>query len=337
MISALVSRPEKTKMSNIQPVVDFNEYGLKVEDISKINDDTIKALGKEVIQAIKTYGYCYLKNHGVNESLVVKYFYVLRKFFEQPDKQKEKYSLGQDYAFGWRGLEEEKIDPKSQVGDLHEVFLYRPCSGYEAWPPVDNFETVTKEMFNVCTDLGNRFFDVLSLGLDQPKDFMRNAHRLIGQRGNSSALRTLYYPPIAGLDIKPGQARIGEHTDYGSVSLTFQDNVGGLEVRGPAANFIPADPIPGTVLVFIGGVLQRWTADFLTATSHRIPIPEDEFRWKSVRQSVGWFLHPDDEYVVTCLDGSGKYEPITSRGYINYKLQEAMPYLDPTLTSPADK
>ena len=32
-------------------------------------------------------------------------------------------------------------------------------------------------------------------------------------------------------DIKPGQIRCGEHSDYGSLTLLFQDDVGGLEVN----------------------------------------------------------------------------------------------------------
>jgi len=31
-------------------------------------------------------------------------------------------------------------------------------------------------------------------------------------------------------DIKPNQIRLGEHTDYGSIALLFQRQIGGLEV-----------------------------------------------------------------------------------------------------------
>jgi len=32
-------------------------------------------------------------------------------------------------------------------------------------------------------------------------------------------------------DVKPNQIRCGEHSDYGSITLLFQDDVGGLQVE----------------------------------------------------------------------------------------------------------
>jgi len=46
---------------------------------------------------------------------------------------------------------------------------------------------------------------------------------------NQTTCRSLYYPPVRG-PTKPGQFRLGEHSDYGSITLLFQDDVGGLEV-----------------------------------------------------------------------------------------------------------
>jgi len=36
---------------------------------------------------------------------------------------------------------------------------------------------------------------------------------------------------IVNADIKPNQIRLGEHTDYGSITLLFQGDVGGLQVE----------------------------------------------------------------------------------------------------------
>ena len=49
---------------------------------------------------------------------------------------------------------------------------------------------------------------------------------------NCTTLRLLHYPSISeDLIIKPGQIRCGEHTDYGSITLLFQDDMPGLEVN----------------------------------------------------------------------------------------------------------
>lgn len=47
---------------------------------------------------------------------------------------------------------------------------------------------------------------------------------------NATTLRLLHYPSIKEESVKPGQIRCGEHTDYGSITLLFQDEMPGLEV-----------------------------------------------------------------------------------------------------------
>ena len=37
-------------------------------------------------------------------------------------------------------------------------------------------------------------------------------------------------------NVKPGQLRCGEHTDWGAITLLIQDDVGGLEVKKATIN-----------------------------------------------------------------------------------------------------
>ena len=37
-------------------------------------------------------------------------------------------------------------------------------------------------------------------------------------------------------NVKPGQLRCGEHTDWGAITLLIQDDVGGLEVKKATVN-----------------------------------------------------------------------------------------------------
>lgn len=58
-----------------------------------------------------------------------------------------------------------------------------------------------------------------------------STHKAMESTKNFTTLRLLNYPSITkDSDIKPGQIRCGEHTDYGSITLLFQDDMPGLEV-----------------------------------------------------------------------------------------------------------
>ena len=45
---------------------------------------------------------------------------------------------------------------------------------------------------------------------------------------------------------------------------------------------------------------------------HRVLLPDDEVQWRTVRQSMAFFVHPDNEVMVECID-SNKYPPISAR------------------------
>jgi isopenicillin N synthase-like dioxygenase len=62
---------------------------------------------------------------------------------------------------------------------------------------------------------------------------------------------------------------VGEHTDYGLLTLLAQDDIGGLEVKTPDG-WIDAPPIPGTLVCNIGDMLDRLTGGAYRSTPHRV-------------------------------------------------------------------
>ena|SRR6267154_2499426 len=99
----------------------------------------------------------------------------------------------------------------------------------------------------------------IALGLDLPENFF---DKKIDRQDHN--LRLLSYPPIrSSLLLGDGQARAGAHSgefiisqphpsnltlfslsDYGTLTLLFQDSVGGLEVQNPhTKHYQPATPI----------------------------------------------------------------------------------------------
>jgi isopenicillin N synthase-like dioxygenase len=75
--------------------------------------------------------------------------------------------------------------------------------------------------------------------------------------------RLFHYPPTT--DDGWG---VGEHTVYGLLTLLWQDDVGGLEVRGPDG-WTPAPPVPGSFVCNLGDMLDRMTRGRYRSTPHR--------------------------------------------------------------------
>ncbi|KAK3103977.1 hypothetical protein FSP39_023384, partial [Pinctada imbricata] len=107
------------------------------------------------------------------------------------------------------------------------------------------------------------------------------------------------------------------------ITLLFQDDIGGLEVKPRSSDrYIPATPIPDTVVINLGDSMQRWTADKLVAGKHRVQVPVDELKNNKGRQSIAFFVHADDHVMLECIDKSNKYEPISSIDYLHMKFSK---------------
>ena len=77
--------------------------------------------------------------------------------------------------------------------------------------------------------------------------------------------RIFHYPPVAASSPDWG---VGEHTDYGLLTLLAQDANGGLQVK-TRRGWIEAPPVPGTLVCNIGDMLDRLTGGLYRSTPHR--------------------------------------------------------------------
>ncbi|KAK6169474.1 hypothetical protein SNE40_020522 [Patella caerulea] len=309
-------------MATTIPVIDFQHYGLQVENTQTVTDEDLKQLGEEIHEAFRTIGFCYIKNHGIPQEMIDKAFKISKDFFDLPVDTKTKVKRSVDSNNGWVSPGRESLNP-DRPGDLKEAFNFKPPDE-KIFPDSDVPEMgkIFDEFFVVCKKMTFRIVDVLAVGLKlEDREFIRQCHQNIGNGNkNQTTLRSLMYPPLpTDGSILPGQTRCGEHCDYGTVTMLFQDDIGGLEVCNTTGKYIQATPVPGAICVNIGDLMQRWTADELKATKHRVLIPEDEVKKNKGRQSMAFFIHPDDDCVIKCLDGSDKYQPITALDYLNWR------------------
>ena len=94
-----------------------------------------------------------------------------------------------------------------------------------------------------------------------------------------------YHPQPGALARRQG---VAPHLDFSLVTLTLQDDVGGLEVQRPSGEWAPVTPARGTWLVNVGELLQLVTGGRLVATPHRVVNPSAS----RSRYSIPVFINP---------------------------------------------
>jgi len=75
---------------------------------------------------------------------------------------------------------------------------------------------------------------------------------------------TLSYPPA-----RAEGWGVGEHTDYGLLTLLAQDDQGGLQVRTDRG-WIDVPPLEGTLVVNVGDMLERLSGGRFVSAPHRV-------------------------------------------------------------------
>lgn len=180
-------------------------------------------------------------------------------------------------------------------------------------PTLIDHESEISAFQDYCHNLCLKILDLFAIGLDVDpaqggrKWFSSRHSRALGPSG--CTLRFLYYPSIqSSSDFDPEvDIRAGAHSDYGSVTLLFQ-NPGqpGLELLPPdttsatSQDWTPVtvtppgtenDPLP-PILVNIGDLLSSWTNNLFKSTVHRVVFPKDARVGGEDRYSIAFFCHP---------------------------------------------
>jgi isopenicillin N synthase-like dioxygenase len=292
-----------------------------------------RAVAAAFRKAATEVGFFYIRNHGVDWTLVERAREAARRFFDLPIEEKNRVRVNENHR-GFLRIGEARMADGVEP-DLKESFVWGPEPREEAsdpvpsnpflcpnnWPAFDpGFREAVYPFFEAALDCGRRLLRIFAVGMDLPADtFTRPWKRPIA-RGS-----VIYYPPQP-----PGmgdrQFGVGPHTDYGCLTVLCQDDVGGLEVQTAQGDWVRAQPIQGTFVVNVGDLLQRWTNDGFASTPHRVVNSGGRSRYSLVVA-----VDPDYETVVdpATVCGPGEtplYEPIRCGDYILQRFDRAFAY-----------
>ena len=278
---------------------------------------------KQIEEAYTRVGFAVFKNClSVKERTDLNYWFIaMKQFFDLTLETKKLYSYQAENNLGYSVMGAENVDPTAPK-DMKESFNYNNTRmPDELWPNpgwVPGFKQKALESIKIADrlalDILQKFDTILSCGttlVDAHQD-MYNTTRII------------HYPAYEG-KLEDRQMRIGEHSDYGTITLLWQiTDVPGLQVQdlngewhpGPYAQALDE----GSVVVNIGDLLQRWTNDYFVSTKHRVVNSHIHLP----RYSMPHFVDPTPGTIVKNLtDQPDKYEPIESKEYLMWRLAQS--------------
>jgi isopenicillin N synthase-like dioxygenase len=254
--------------------------GLPVIDVAPLAGDAVGAAGAaaatQIGQACREHGFFYVTGHGVPTGLLGELAAASAEFFALPVAGKMEIAMERG-GRAWRGYFPVGGELTSGRPDLKEGLYFGaelpdddprvraglPLHGRNLFPrQVPRMRPLVLSYLDALTSLGQVILRgvALSLGLDA-------GYFATGYTADPTILfRIFHYPPSPPGDDGWG---VGEHTDYGLLTLLAQDDSGGLQVATPGG-WTDAPPIRGTLVCNIGDMLDRLTGGWYRSTPHRV-------------------------------------------------------------------
>lgn len=273
---------------------------------------------KEIEEAYTSIGFAVFTNHFdfADQAVYTKWFDQMKQFFELEQETKLKYPYESDTNLGYSVMGAENVDPTAPK-DMKESFNYNADRMPEhLWPvEVQGFKDIALQTVSIADKLTLKIMTMFDRILYRPDMPLTRCHR-----ENYSTTRVIHYPAYTG-PLEDKQMRIGEHSDYGTITLLWQiNNVPGLEVQDLEGTWHAVPYADEGVVCNIGDLLQRWTNDYFKSTKHRVVNTHiDQERW-----SMPHFVDPKPGTIVENLTTlPAKYKPIESLEYLNWRLAQS--------------
>jgi isopenicillin N synthase-like dioxygenase len=285
-------------------------------DLSGSFDDPARraAAARDIHRALRETGFFYVTGHDVPQPLMDGQIAQTRAFFAQDLAAKDAVAIARSPCRrGYEGAGRQVLDAGS-APDLKESFMLArdlpaehpwvvagvPMQGANQWPDgLPGFRAQMEAYQEAMIRLGRHLMACLALSVGLDADWFAQ-----GLREPQVGVRLLSYPPQPQ-DAGGNLLGAGAHVDWGSITILLQDEMAGLEVRNADGEWILATPIPGSFVINVGQMMERFTGGLYAANLHRVRNNHQA----RARHSVATFFELEPLYRMevapTCADFDG--------------------------------
>ena len=181
-------------------------------------------------------GFFYIVGHGLAGEVVDGAVEQARRFFALPVERRMAVSLAHSLCNrGYEPMQSQRLEAGAPPDLKEGYYIGNEVSpgqarffneGPNQWPDaLPGFRPAMAAYFGAMEALAIRVMRAMAASLDLPRDFFDAFCT-----DPTSLLRLLHYPPQPP-NPQPGEKGCGAHTDWGCLTLLWQDSVGGLQVR----------------------------------------------------------------------------------------------------------
>lgn len=277
-------------------------------------------LAVELEHAMQVSGFFYVRNHAISESQLHKLVDQTKAFFGLPIQQRRAVAIDKNNR-GYLEQGQARMSGASHT-DLKEVFFFGrdltpddpdirasvPLCALNQWPrDMPAFRAAVVDYLDAAALTGAAILGGFARLMGAPANFFEQRYQRPMARG-----QLIHYPAPETGDPQ-SQFGVAPHTDFGCITLLYQ-HTPGLEVQGRQGQWLQVPPSPGTLVVNIGDLLERWSNGSLPSTRHRVRNATGQSRY-----SVAVFYDPSATALVDPRDfgeSESRYLPITASEYI---------------------
>ena len=326
-------------MSFSVPTIDISAY------TGHGTADDRAVVAEQIDHACREVGFIQIVGHGIPDDVLSGLGTAMDDFFDLSLHEKKTYVRPRTENRGYSAPRSESlslslgVESASRMADFFEAFnvgrgladhpgLVLPDPGTaqhyadNTWPAVAGFEPRVAAYVDEAERVAETMVTIFADALGLPSDFFEDvtSHSINVLRMNNYAL-----PAGTDVTLDGDLTGMGEHTDFGIVTVLWADQVRGLQVLAADHTWHDVSPADGALLINLGDLMARWTNERWMSTLHRVKPPIVDGTIQR-RRSAAFFHDGNADALVTtfasCVDADHPdlYTPVTVAEHIEAKL-----------------
>jgi isopenicillin N synthase-like dioxygenase len=318
---------------------------LDIEPALRGSEEDARQVAKVVGDTCEEIGFLVITGHLVPDETIRAIYDTALGFFHLPMEEKLRYTPPVTGVYrGYTPPAASALAASSDVvtpPDLCELFTVNrfddPAMADRAgrreglegffWPNIwperpAGFKAAWEEYYAVMEKLALDLMGLFALALDLPRGWFDHYFD-----DHITNLTANYYAPQPTAPV-PGQLRRGAHSDWGSLTILYQDDApGGLEVLTRGGEWISCPYVPGSFVINLGDLMAFWTNERWVSNVHRVVNPARAEAGRE-RVSIPFFHQPSYDAVITtiptCATSADVARSTTSGEWILDKLRKTI-------------